>query len=219
MMDTKNLIQNNLFFNRNFFFNSLKSIQSLKLIQQLFLLIFCILITSNTSASQQLTPSMITLETLKKTAAASTGFVDEFDAAVWMVDMDKRLSRYVKNPDTRIEILSKIHQEASRYQLDPQLVLAVMHVESLFDHYALSYAGAQGLMQVMPFWKKELKKEATNLFDIDSNISFGCLILKTYLKIEKGDKTRALARYNGSLGKTWYPEKVFKAYEKYWRSH
>lgn len=168
------------------------------------------------AASQQQPPSTITREVLQATAAQSSGFADEFDAAVWMVAMDGRLKRYVKDKDTRMTILTIAHREASKHQLDPQLVLAVMHVESLFDHFALSVAGAQGIMQIMPFWREELNEPEANLLDIETNIRFGCLILKTYLTIEKGNKFRALGRYNGSLGKAKYPNRVFSRQAKYW---
>ena len=167
-------------------------------------------------ASEQATPNQLTQEILQETAEDSSGFTDEYDAAVWMVAMNSRLKRYVKDHKTRHNILKIAHREASRHQLDPQLVLAVMHVESLFDHYAISRVGAQGVMQIMPFWKKELKEPEANLFDLETNIRFGCLILKTYLKIEKGNMFRALGRYNGSLGKRKYPDKVFSRLEKYW---
>lgn len=167
-------------------------------------------------ASKQSKPSAFTLEVLRETAEQSSGFTDEFDAAVWMVAMDQRLKRYVADRPSRIKILTFAHREASRHGLDPQLVLAVMHVESLFDQYAISRVGAQGIMQIMPFWKKELKEPKANLFDLETNIRFGCLILKTYLKIEKGNMSRALGRYNGSLGKRKYPDKVFSRLQKYW---
>jgi len=180
--------------------------------------LFLVALASSTSLwAEQMKPNTLTQEILQSIADSSSGFADNFDAEVWMVDMNHRLARYVKDTAIRFHILKKAHTEASRHGLDPQLVLSVMHVESLFDHFALSYAGAQGLMQVMPFWKKELKKPNANLFDIDTNIEFGTIILKTYLTIEKGNEVRALARYNGSLGKTWYPKKVFTAHSKYWK--
>ncbi len=130
--------------------------------------------------------------------------------------MNRRLSRYVKDPLERLNILTRAHHEATVNQLNPEIVLSVMHVESLFDRFALSTAGAQGLMQVMPFWKNEIGSKADNLMDVETNIFYGCRILKTYLKREKGNYTKALARYNGSVGKTWYPKRVFKALDKYW---
>lgn len=143
-------------------------------------------------------------------------FDDRFDAEVWLLDMSTRLSRYLKDPEERMKILRIAHKEARRVDLRPELVLSVMHVESLFDQYAISSAGAQGIMQVMPFWKKEIGTPEDNLMDIATNIRYGCTILKAYLKREKGNERKALARYNGSVGKNWYPERVFNAWKKYW---
>jgi len=168
-------------------------------------------------ASEQQRPSALTIEALQATANESSGFADHYDAAVWMVAMDQRLARYIKDPEIRLRLLTAAHREASRHELDPQLVLAVMHVESLFDHYAVSRVGAQGVMQIMPFWKKELNEPDANLFDLETNVRFGCLILKTYLNIEKGNQFRALGRYNGSLGKAKYPDKVFNRLQRFWR--
>lgn len=157
-----------------------------------------------------------TRDILMKTAQEAENFNHEYDAAVWLVDMNRRLNRYVKDPLERLTILNSILRESKANDLPPELVLSVMHVESLFNRFAVSSAGAQGLMQIMPFWKKELKRPNDNLMHIETNIYYGCTILKTYLRREKGNQTRALARYNGSLGKTWYPERVFRALEKYW---
>ena len=98
----------------------------------------------------------------------------------------------------------------------PDLVLAVMHVESLFDPYALSYVGAQGVMQVMPFWKAEIGRPDDNLIDLATNLQYGCAILKFYLDKENGNLRRALARYNGSLGSNRYPDKGLDYWYSYW---
>jgi len=153
---------------------------------------------------------------LRETIDKADSFKDRFEAEVWLVDMDRRLSRYVKDPAERMKILHLVHTEAARFELKPEIVLSVMHVESLFDRYAVSYVGAQGLMQVMPFWRNEMGDGTDNLTDVATNIRYGCAILKTYLKRENGNLVRALARYNGSVGKTWYPERVLNAWEKYW---
>lgn len=101
--------------------------------------------------------------------------------------------------------------EARRAGLDPALVLAMIQVESDFRKYAVSSAGALGLMQVMPFWQDEIGQPAHDLFDVRQNIRFGCLVLRHYLDRENGDMPRALARYNGSLGRLDYPNAVFTA--------
>ena len=95
-----------------------------------------------------------------------------------------------------------------RFELSPELVLGLISVESNFDHFAVSNVGARGLMQVMPFWKKELGSSSDNLFEIETNIRYGCAIIRHYIKRYKR-VDRALAAYNGSLGRSKYPNKVF----------
>lgn len=146
----------------------------------------------------------------------TSGFVDRFDAEVWLLDMSTRMAKQVPDPRDRMEILKHVHQEASRVNLQPELVLSVIHVESNFDQYAISWVGARGLMQIMPFWLKEIGHPKDNLFDIKTNLRFGCTILSYYLEIEKGNLFRALGRYNGSLGKAHYPNKVLKAMNDKW---
>ena len=90
-------------------------------------------------------------------------------------------------------------------------MLAVIHIESRFDRHAISYAGAVGYMQIMPFWLAELGQDESNLFKAATNLRMGCTILRFYLDKEKGDVFRALARYNGSLGRSEYPDKVLSA--------
>lgn len=146
---------------------------------------------------------------LQQAIKDSESFNDRFDAEVWLTDMSNRLKKKIKQPEKRLTLLRQIHHESSRAGLHPELVLAVIDVESNFDRFAISSAGAQGLMQVMPFWLKEIGKPRDSLFNIRTNLRMGCTILKYYLKKEKGDLTRALARYNGSLGRYKYPNKVF----------
>lgn len=143
------------------------------------------------------------------------GFKDRFQAEVWMVDMENRLKNLVPNLKERLTILRLVHQEATQAKLPPALVLAVIDVESDFDRFAISKAGARGLMQIMPFWLEEIDHENDNLFNISTNLRFGCTILRYYLDWEKGNLTRALARYNGSTGKTWYPNRVYKALRRW----
>ena len=154
--------------------------------------------------------------TLIQAVQSSDSFTDRFDAEVWLTDMSSRLKRKVPDAHERLLILKTVHYEANRAGLDPELVLALIEVESNFDHYALSYAGARGLMQVMPFWLEEIGRPDDDLFDIQTNIRMGCTILKHYLKRERGDRIKALARYNGSVGKVWYPRRVFAALTRRW---
>jgi len=106
--------------------------------------------------------------------------------------------------------------EAMRAGLDPHLVLALIDVESKFRKYAVSRAGARGLMQVMPFWVEQIGEPGHNLFHERTNLRYGCTILRHYLDREHGNVTNALARYNGSLGQGDYPARVFKALREKW---
>lgn len=153
---------------------------------------------------------------LKDTISKADSFNDRFDAEVWLVDMSGRLSRYIEDPKERLHLLKSVHREARKAQLKPDLVLALIEVESNFDSYAVSRVGAQGLMQVMPFWKNEIGRDDDNLTHIDTNLSYGCRILQFYLKKENGNWMNALARYNGSYGKFWYPERVMNAWRNHW---
>ena len=96
-------------------------------------------------------------------------------------------------------------------------MLAVIEIESGFDRFAISRVGARGMMQIMPFWKKEIGRDDDNLFKIDTNLRYGCTILKYYLDKEEGRIADALARYNGSYGTYKYAGKVLDAWSKYWK--
>lgn len=155
-------------------------------------------------------------ERLQLAVAESYSFDDEYAATVWLTDMATRLDNRVPDPAERIEILRYVHQEAQRVDLPPELVLAVIDIESAFDRFAVSSAGARGLMQVMPFWLEELNRPDDNLFDIQTNLRMGCTILRYYLDMENNEYSPALARYNGSIGKSWYPERVMGRLSARW---
>ncbi len=146
----------------------------------------------------------------------ASSFDDRYDAEVWLTDMSARLERQVRDHDERMGILTRVHQEATFAGLAPELVLAVIEVESNFDHYAVSVAGAIGLMQIMPFWLDEIGRPEDNLLHIRTNLRYGCTILKYYLDKEDGDLRRALGRYNGSLGQRKYPNKVIDKLTRKW---
>ena len=149
--------------------------------------------------------------------ADSDSFADRFDAEVWLTDMSRRLSRQVPDAGERLHILKTVHLQARLAGVDPELVLAVIDVESNFDRFAISTATALGLMQVMPFWVPELGYEDKNqLFEIETNVLLGCRILKYYLDMERGDLVRGLARYNGSVGKRWYSDRVIERLRTKW---
>jgi soluble lytic murein transglycosylase-like protein len=146
----------------------------------------------------------------------SASFEDRFDAEVWLTDMSARLQRQVPDDKERLHILRRVHHEAARVNLPPELVLAVIDTESNFDRFAISWAGALGLMQIMPFWLDEIGRPEDNLFHINTNIRMGCTILRYYMDREKGDMVRALARYNGSTGRRVYSDKVLSKLRRKW---
>lgn len=114
-----------------------------------------------------------------------------------------------------LQFLATVRYEARRAGLEPELVLALIQVESNFRKYAVSSAGAKGLMQVMPFWIGDIGNPTDNLFHLRTNIRYGCAILRYYLDIEHGDLNLALGRYNGSRGQPEYPQAVYVAYQKW----
>jgi len=155
-------------------------------------------------------------EILRAAANDSPSFTDRFHAEVWLTDMSARLERQLSDPEERIELLTLVHMEAARVKLPPNLILAVIEVESNFDRYAVSVAGALGLMQIMPFWKDEIGRPNDNLLHTSTNLRYGCTILRYYYDKENGDLRRALGRYNGSLGKRKYPNKVIDKLTRKW---
>jgi soluble lytic murein transglycosylase-like protein len=155
---------------------------------------------------------------LEQTIHGAESFEDRYDAEVWLVDMSGRLSRYVKDPQERLQLLKAIHANATEAGLPPELVLSVIEVESHFDRFAISRVGAQGMMQVMPFWKDEIGRPDDNLTLTATNLEYGCRILQFYLQREKGRLHRALARYNGSVGSRVYSDKVYLAWNNHWRT-
>jgi len=154
---------------------------------------------------------------LQQAIAGQDSFKDRFDAEVWLVDMSRRLAPLVPDTKKRISLLKQIHYEATRARLRPELVLALIEVESRFDRFAISKAGAMGLMQVMPFWLREIGRPHDNLFDIRTNLRMGCTILRYYMDKEHNDLTSALARYNGSLYSYKYTNRIFRVLDKRWR--
>lgn len=139
------------------------------------------------------------------------------EVQAWLAEMSSRLASRMPDPEQRREFLTTVQYEASRAGLDPQLVLAVINHESAFRKYAISSASARGFMQVMPFWVRLIGTADHNLFHLRTNLRYGCVILRHYLDIEKGDVVRALARYNGSLGRFEYPNTVLGLLESRWK--
>lgn len=151
--------------------------------------------------------------------ASSQCFADRYDSAVWFKMMEPKLRRVVQDPAERMQILETAFCEANRpgeQRLPPGLIMAVIDVESRFNRWAVSSAGAVGLMQVMPFWPGELGMRRHQLVQVEANMRMGCAILRHYLKRERNDVRRALARYNGSVGRREYPDLVVGRWTRNW---
>ena len=143
-------------------------------------------------------------------------FANTAEAQRWLQNMSARLARFVPDETERRRLLTYIQYESTRAGLDTQVVLGLIEVESAFRQYAISNVGARGLMQVMPFWKNYIGQPGHNLFDVRTNLRYGCTILRHYRNVERGDMVRALARFNGSLGSLKYPSAVLGAYRNRW---
>jgi soluble lytic murein transglycosylase-like protein len=140
----------------------------------------------------------------------------DMDTRAWVRAMTRRVVGRFPDEDAARQFLMLVRYESMRAGLDPHLVLAVIDVESRFRKYAVSRAGARGLMQVMPFWVKEIGEPGQNLFHERTNLRYGCTILRHYLDRERGNLANALGRYNGSLGQPDYPNRVLKALRDKW---
>lgn len=181
----------------------------------------CLVAAPGWAGNQQYEPLSASVQAALQSAVSDQAaprlvFSSDALAEHWLEAMSTRLAQRIPDANYRHDLLTSIHYEASRAGLDPQLVLALIQVESNFRKYAISHAGARGYMQIMPFWNDLLSAGQSNLFHMRTNLRYGCTILRHYLDIEKGDLFRALGRYNGSLGKPQYPDLVFKALEQ-WR--
>lgn len=187
----------------------------LRLTRQLGLcLLGCLILsTQGLAQSNQIDPEL--RRALSDAIDNSGSFVDQYEAQVWLLPRSAWLELYIDNAQERVDLLTAIHAEASRSGLDPDLVMSLIEIESGFDSYAVSKSGAQGLMQVMSFWKSELGRIEDNLTDVATNLRYGCAILSYYLEMESGDVEPALARYNGSHGQSWYSDRVLIALAKW----
>ena len=134
----------------------------------------------------------------------------------WLGALSERLKRYKDEHLTRVEFLETLWYESKRSGLEPSLVLGLVQVESGFRKFVVSSAGARGYMQVMPFWSRLIGDgDASRLFHMQTNLRFGCVILRHYLNTERGDMYLALGRYNGSRGRPEYPSAVFAARKRW----
>jgi len=180
-------------------------------------LALCVAAGAAHAADDRPEPGLRTL--LRNILASPECYTDKFDAEVWHKSMEPRLRRFVATYAERIEILDDVYCEAKRnpsLPLPPDLVLAMISVESRFNRFAVSRVGAVGLMQVMPFWPKQLGVQ-NRLVEVGANIRMGCEILRYYLRAEHHDWIRALERYNGSDGHIGYPELVMARWQRAWR--
>ena len=143
-------------------------------------------------------------------------FATDVEGWTWLADMSSRLASKIPDAQLRRDFLITVQYEASRAGLDPQLVLALIQHESNFRKYAVSSASARGYMQVMPFWVRLIGNADHDLFNLRTNLRYGCTILRFYLDREDGDLYRALGRYNGSLGQPDYPNAILAAWRRSW---
>ena len=154
-----------------------------------------------------------------KAAPPEPVFFDDSQKQVfdrWLLTSDDRLVRKKPEQLVRREFLQTVWYEAKRAGLDPGLVMGLIEVESGFRKYAISPVGARGYMQVMPFWSRSIGDgDASSLFHMQTNLRFGCVILRHYLDVEKGNLFLALGRYNGSRGRAEYPNAVTAAWRRW----
>lgn len=145
---------------------------------------------------------------------------DRIKYLYWLGDMSERLKKKIPDPQGRREFLETVWYEARRAGLDPSLVLGLIQVESAFRKYAISPAGAHGYMQVMPFWTRVVgDNDRRKLFHMQTNLRYGCAILRMYLELEGGNLYMALGRYNGSRGQSQYPNAVLAAWKQQKYTH
>jgi len=134
----------------------------------------------------------------------------------WLATMSERLKRKLPDEQVRTEFLTTVWYEATRAGLDPGMVLGLIQVESAYRKYAVSMVGARGYMQVMPFWTGVIgDSDRSKLFNMQSNLRYGCSILRMYIDMEAGNLYLALGRYNGSRGRPEYPNAVLAAWKKW----
>ncbi len=141
---------------------------------------------------------------------------DRIQYLYWLGEMSERLKKKLPDVQVRTEFLETAWYEARRAGLEPSLVLGLIQVESAFRKYALSPVGAHGYMQVMPFWSRVIGDgDRRKLFHMQTNLRYGCSILRMYVDMERGDLYLALGRYNGSRGRPEYPNAVLAAWRKW----
>jgi soluble lytic murein transglycosylase-like protein len=170
------------------------------------------------AGAQQYEVLSASVRTAMATAVADRTPLDwnDLDMRAWVRAMQRRVTPRFSDEEAARNFLALVRYEAMRAGLDPHLVLAVIDVESHFRRYSVSKAGARGLMQVMPFWVKQIGEPGHNLFHERTNLRYGCTILRYYLDREHGNLANALGRYNGSLGQPDYPRRVLRSLKERW---
>jgi soluble lytic murein transglycosylase-like protein len=197
----------------------------LKALQPAYLLPLLLLFSEHSEAGAQIEEPLIdSVRTALSAAVHSTAPpIPEFSDTEsrlkyirWLTAMSDRLEPKKRDFNTRKEFLQTVWYESKRAGLDPALILGLVTVESNFRKYAVSPVGARGYMQIMPFWMRVIGDgDAGKLFHMQTNIRFGCVILRHYLDRERGDLFLGLGRYNGSRGKAAYPDAVLGAKKKW----
>ena len=176
--------------------------------------ICCVLIIVLPLQAQPVDPDLI--QALQQATSDIQEQTIDLDLLLWLSSMSERIDKRIQNPFYRIRLLESVYTEAEMAGLDPQMVLAVIDIESNFDRYATSRVGAQGLMQVMPFWKDIYGKPNDDLYNPLTSLRYGCTILRHYL--DKYDtEVDALAAYNGSLGRSTYSDKIMQRLASRWQ--
>lgn len=186
-------------------------------LRHLFIL-WCLFNTGWVQAEEALSArvSALLLRSVSDMAVAKLSVASQRKADIWLKEMSPRLQSRIPDAEFRLDFLNTVHYEATRAGIEPELVLGLIEVKSDFNKNAVSPSGAQGYMQVMPFWVKAIGKPDNDLFNLRTNLRYGCTILRHYLDMENGDLYRALGRYNGSLGKPEFPNMVWAAWHNHW---
>lgn len=167
------------------------------------LFLLCCISSVTPAATQQ--PDSELRNLLIKAINESNSFKDRYVAEVWLTDMSNRLGKRIKDTRGKLRFLRTLHHEATRANLYPEVVLAVIEVESNFDRFALSVSGARGMMQIMPFWLKEIGRPEDDLFNIQTNLRMGCTILRYYLDKEKGGPAQGTGQVQWQCRQTKIP--------------
>ena len=149
-------------------------------------------------------------------ASPKLAFATQYEADFWLNEMSRRLQKNLPDAAYRTDFLKTVHYEATRAGLDPELVLGLIEVESGFKKYSISKVGARGYMQVMPFWTRIIGDgDRRKLFHMQTNLRYGCSILRMYIDMENGNLFLAFGRYNGSRGHAEYPNTVLASWKRW----